>query len=114
MRRSPPFTVVALAAIGLSGGLRGAQAPADTFELVCRPVRGGGPEVTAIEIRAEWRCSTSRQGQPFSIQAPITYASVTGIADRIEGLEVKDAGGIVPLTVADDPLNPGGFPYYRH
>jgi len=27
---------------------------------------------------------------------------------------VRDASGAVSLKVEDDPVNPGGFPYYRH
>lgn len=89
-------------------------APVTTFDVLFRPVREDGREVTAIEVRGELRGGAPPAGQPFSIQAPITYASVTGIADRIEALQLRDASGSVPLVVQDDPVNPGGFPYYRH
>jgi hypothetical protein len=87
---------------------------ATIFDLVFRPVRGGGPEVTAIEVRGELRGGAPPADETFSVQAPITYASVTGIADRIEQLQLKDASGVVPLTIEEDAVNPGGFPYYRH
>src|SRR6185503_10165209 len=50
----------------------------------------------------------------FSVRAPITYASVAGIADSIRDLVVRDAEGPIPLRQEDDPVNRGGFPYYRH
>jgi hypothetical protein len=96
-----------------SGDLR-AFVSLPTFDVVIRPVRGGSPEVTAIEFRLELGGSVSQKAQAFSLQAPITYAGRTGIADRVESLVVRDASGTVSLKVEDDPVNPGGFPYYRH
>ena len=84
------------------------------FDVAIRPVRGGGPEVTAVEFRMELRGALSQKAQPFSLQAPITYAGRTGIADRVDSLVLRDSSGAVPLKVEDDPVNPGGFPYYRH
>lgn len=92
-----------------------AAPPADpTFEITLRPVREGGPEVSGIEVRAVLSDVTFNEKQPFGIRAPITYVSVTGIADRIQKLEVRDPSGVVPLTIENDKENPGGFPYYRH
>lgn len=84
------------------------------FDVAIRPVRSGGPEVTAVEFRMELRGALSQKVQPFSLQAPVTYAGRTGIADRVDNLIVRDISGAVPLKVEDDPVNPGGFPYYRH
>lgn len=50
----------------------------------------------------------------FSLRAPITYAGVRGIADRVQRLVVRDAIGDVPLALTDEPADPGGFPNYRH
>jgi hypothetical protein len=92
-----------------------AALPAQQPELsiVVRPVRGGGPEVTAVEFREEIR-GTINQTRPFSVQSAITYAGRTGIADRVDALVVRDAQGDVPIAVQDDPVNRGGFPFYRH
>ena len=84
------------------------------LDVTLRPERAGGPEVTAIDVRVEVRGVSSREGQTFSVRAPVVYASVTGIADRIQQLAVRDSAGSVPLTTQDDPVNRGGFPYYRH
>lgn len=84
-----------------------------TFDLVLRPVRGGAADVAGIEVR--WvlrRPATDTSG--FSLTAPVTYAGVTGIAERIERLEVRDSVGPLSLSTNDDPAAPGGFPYFRH
>ncbi len=85
-----------------------------TFDAAIRPVRGGGPEVTAVEFRMELRGTLDSKAQPFSLQIPITYAGRTGIADRVDSLVVRDSSGVVALKVEDDPADPGGFPYFRH
>lgn len=91
----------------------GRGAPAATgpaFDLTLRPVRSGAAEVSAIEVRWELR------GAPDSLtlSAPIVYAGVTGIADRIERLTVRDRSGLLAVETQDDPAAPGGFPYFRH
>lgn len=113
MKCSTRILVVLLSVVALSGGAQGpGQVP--TFDLTLRPVREGGPEVTAIEVRTELTRTPSGETGSFSVRAPVVYASVTGIADRIQDLEVSDPTGTVPLTVHDDPVDPGGFPFYRH
>lgn len=91
------------------------QAPAadSAFEVELRPVRDGGTEVTAIEVRSVLH-GMPDAGEPFSLTAPIVYAATTGIADRVENLEVTDRRGRVELAIEDDTPVKGGFPYYRH
>lgn len=93
--------------------LRAFESP-PAFDVAIRPVRGGGPEVTAIEFRMELRGALDPKAQPLSLRVPVTYAGRGGIADRVDSLVVRDASGAVSLKVEDDPANPGGFPYYRH
>src|SRR4051794_1625776 len=98
-----------------ASGQRGrgpAVPPTGTFEVVWRPVRDGTPEVTAIEVKETLRDAVSPAA--FAVRAPVTYAGVRGIADRIERLTVQDSAGAVTLTPTDDPPDPGGFPNYRH
>lgn len=83
-----------------------------TFEIILKPVRGAGEEVTAIEVRS--MLSGGATDQPFGVTAPITYAALRGVADRVQNLQVDDARGSIPLAVTDDPEVPGGFPYFRH
>ena len=82
------------------------------FDVVWRPVRDGTPEVAAIEVTQTLH--GVRDSSAFSLRAPVTYAGVRGIADRVQRLTVSDGAGPVPLSSpVDDPADPGGFPYYR-
>ncbi|MGH8194908.1 MAG: hypothetical protein ACREQ8_10980 [Woeseiaceae bacterium] len=90
-----------------------AVADATVFETVLRPVRDGGTEVTAIEVRSVLHGTLSAD-EPFSLTAPIVYAATTGIADRVRDLEVTDDEGALRFTIEDDPAVKGGFPYFRH
>lgn len=82
------------------------------FTLSWRPVRDGTPDVTAIEVVETLTSPENRAA--FSLRAPITYAGVRGIADRIERLTVRDSAGDIPLKIDDEPAHPGGFPNFRH
>jgi len=114
-RRSLVIIVVAASALShearAQGRGRGAP-PVGTFDVVWRPVRDGTPDVTAIEVKETLRGATVPDA--FSVRAPVTYAGVRGIADRVERLTVQDSSGVVALTPSDDPPDPGGFPSYRH
>ena len=83
---------------------------APTFDIELAPVRDGNAEVTAVDVRWELRAGPDS----LTLVAPIVYAGVTGIADRIERLEAKDREGSLALAANDDPAAPGGFPYFRH
>src|SRR5512142_1205347 len=83
-----------------------------TLALTWRPVRDGSSEVVAVAV-AETLSSASDPGG-FSLRAPITYAGVRGIAERIQRLVVRDSIGDLPLEASDEPADPGGFPNYRH
>jgi hypothetical protein len=91
-----------------------ARDPIGVVEHVWKPVRDGGTEVVAIEVRTKLDGFPASLGQSFSLDAPITYAGVRGIAERVQNLEVRDAAGAVDFRIEDDQAHPGGFPYYRH
>ena len=84
------------------------------FDTTIRPVRDGGTEVAAIAVRSVIRNGELPSGHRLSLTAPIVYASVTGVADRVQNLTVTDRAGVVPLSVENDPPVAGGFPYFRH
>src|ERR1700733_13901195 len=107
------LTSAVVASVLVSSVAAAQVAPSIDLAISIRPVRSGGPEVTAVELTTEIR-GTLPAARTFSVQSPIVYAGRTGIADRVDGLVVRDASGAVPLTVQDDPVNRGGFPYYRH
>jgi len=86
---------------------------AQTFDATLKPVRDAAGEVTAIEVRSTIS-DMPADAQPLSLVAPVVYAALRGVADRVTKLEVRDAQGVVPLTASDDAPAPGGFPYFRH
>lgn len=98
--------------IGAGFATLAAAAQAQTFEATFKPLRDS-EAVTAIEVRSVLR-DVPADALPFSLAAPVVYAGVPGIADRVQDLVVSDAQGLVPLTASDDPPAPGGFPYFRH
>ena len=92
----------------------GAISFARSFDVRLRPIRDNGGEITAIDVQSTLSGFLTPDSGPFSLAAPVVYAGVAGIADRVEGLTVADAEGAVPLVQEDDPAAPGGFPYFRH
>lgn len=79
-----------------------------------KPVRRGGDNVVAIEVRTTLDSLPDSTARAFSLTVPITYAGVTGIAERTKQLTVRDATGDVVFRIEDDAPVAGGFPYYRH
>ena len=108
-------TAAILAAVSsVASAQRGSGAATPEVIISLRPLRNGGPEVVALAVRAEARAIGAAASRSFRVSTPITYAGVRNIADRVDSLVLRDASGIVPLTIQDDASNPGGFPYYRH
>ena len=114
MNRAHLAIVAAAASASLAVGVHsGAAAPdGPAFDAVFKPVREGGPDVTAIAVRETIRGLPT--GKPLVLSAPVIYAGVPGIADRVKDLTVRDETGAVPLTLSEDAKVPGGFPYFRH
>lgn len=113
MNRPRLAIVAAAAATSLAVGVDpGASQEAPAFDAVFKPVRDGGPDVTAIVVSETLRGLPA--GKPLVLSAPVVYAGVFGIADRVKDLAVRDDKGAVPLTVSEDAKVPGGFPYFRH
>lgn len=97
----------------VAAGLIAGPAAAQSFQTTLKPARDAAGEVAAIEVRSEIGGMPAAAG-PLVLQAPVVYAALRGVADRVKDLEVRDAQGVVPLSAVDDPPAPGGFPYYRH
>lgn len=116
MRATTALGLVIIVVTGACGGSGPKSAPGPeqrTLHVVLRPVRDRSDTVRALSVRWELR-GRAPNAQRFTIRAPIVYASVSGIADSIQDLAVRDAKGVVPLRHGDDPVNPAGFPYFRH
>ena len=114
---SPVFAITAASVLVgdvSAAPLQRAPRPRTTIEHVWRPVREGTAGVTAIEVRTLLKDFPLAAGHGLSLNVPITYAGVSGIADRVQRLEVSDTGGAVALRIEDEPPHPGGFPHFRH
>lgn len=84
-----------------------------SIETIVRPVRAGA-EVAYVQVRSELRGTPDQSTRPLSFRAPIVYASVPEIADRVDSLTLRDSSGDVPFAIENDPVNRAGFPFYRH
>lgn len=119
MTRSASLSALVLVLMALIGGcatsvpVQVSVRTTPTLSAVLRPRLSGG-EVEAIDVRYVIQDGVVPAGEAFSLVAPVVYDTVEGIADRMIDLKVEDADGPVVLTVFDDPVAPGGSPYYRH
>ena len=90
-----------------------APVTANTLHIELRPIRARTPQVAALAVREEIR-GVIDQTRPFSLRVPIVYVSRGGIADRVDSLLVRDAQGVIPLRIENDPPSAGGYTSYRH
>ncbi len=88
-------------------------AAAQAFDVTLKPVRDTAGQVTGIAVTSSINAAPA-DGAPLSLSAPVVYAALRGVADRVTDLKVSDAQGDVPLSVSEDAPVPGGFPYFRH
>jgi hypothetical protein len=82
-----------------------------SLAITVKPVRAGQAEVQYVEFKEQ---IVLPAGKALDLRSPIVYAGRTGIADRVKDVVVRDATGVVPIKVEDDPADKGGFPFYRH
>lgn len=83
------------------------------LDFLIRPVRPSGQDVSTIQVRVRVGAPSTLRG-PFGLRAPLTYASVRGIADGMENLQARDRHGVIPLRRLDDRADRSGFARYRH
>lgn len=84
------------------------------FEAVLSPLVGEDGEVTAIQVDSMIYGALAPDAERLGLTVPVVYAGAYGIADRVQDLTVTDRRGRVELTHEDDPINPAGFPFFRH
>ena len=102
--------LLATLAFGLAAPALAVAEPAP-FQITLKPLTGGDDDVDALAVR--WQVILPA-GSALDLTAPITYAGVEGVADRIEAISATDAAGPIAFTTFDDPPHPGGFPHFRH
>lgn len=112
VRLLPPLAACFFAFAGQAALAQEAPIPG---RVVLRPVATAG-EVTALDVRMTIGDASQPDcaGREFGLVAPVVYAGVAGIADRMQGITLEDRAGPVTLAIRDDPPAPGGFPYFRN
>jgi hypothetical protein len=83
------------------------------ISMTVHPLARLSSQIEAIAVRAELSGSLPRP-QQFSVRAPIVYAGISEIADRVDSFVMTDASGAVPVSILDEPERGGGLPFYRH
>jgi hypothetical protein len=82
---------------------RASATPANSIELVLKPVREPSGNVTTLDVTL--RFVDTVQNQAFAVRAPLTVYSHTGIADRLHDLRMSDSKGDVSVAVVDEGGN---------
>jgi len=83
------------------------------FGIMLRIVKDDGGKITHVGVELEMSATDRRSEEPFTLRAPVIFAGVDGIADRVEDLRVMDEEGAVDLEGMDDQADAGGFIYWR-
>lgn len=83
------------------------------LDLALRVVKNTDGKITHMEVGLVMTPGDRSLEKPFNLKAPVKYANVTGIADRIEGLQVWDKKGDVNLKTLEDVSDAGGMIIWR-
>ena len=83
------------------------------LDIMLRIVKDDGEEITHVGVELEISSTDRRSEEPFTLRAPVIFAGVDGIADRVEDLRVMDEEGVVDLEEMEDQADAGGFIYWR-
>ena len=109
------FGALGLACACAWGDVAGQSASGGAIiDMTVRPLGKLSSQIEGIAVRAEISGTLPRAAQRFSVRAPIVYAGVGEIADRVDSLVMRDASGVVPVSVIDEPARANGNPFYRH
>lgn len=88
--------------------------PSAGFDVTLRPVVARDGEVTAIEVDSILNGTLEDGAEALQLTIPVVFAGAYGIADRVRNLSVTDRRGEIQMEFVDDPVNPSGFPWFRH
>jgi hypothetical protein len=84
-----------------------------TLDILLRVLKEADGPISHIEVVLEMSSTEGKTEKTFSLKAPVIFAGVDGIADRIEQLRVTDDEGRVELEQTEDPADAGGFIFWR-
>lgn len=96
---------------GLDAGNSAADHP--NLAILLRVIKDEGEGLTHVEVELEMSSKDRRSEENFTLRAPVIFAGVDGIADRVQDLRVTDAKGAVDLEQMEDQADAGGFIYWR-
>lgn len=91
----------------------GASADHPDIDILLHVLNEDGEHISHVEVELEMSTEDRRSEEPFTLRAPVIFAGVDGIADRVEDLRVTDEKGEVGLEQTDDQADAGGFMYWR-
>jgi len=83
------------------------------LDILLRVLKDADNSISHIEVILEMSPIDGEEQKPFVLKAPVIFAGVDGIADRIEQLRVTDDEGNVDLKQTEDPADAGGFVFWR-
>jgi len=83
------------------------------LDILLRVLKDSDNSISHIEVVLEMASIDKEEKKPFTLKAPVIFAGVDGIADRIEQLRVTDDDGTVNLNKTEDPADAGGFVFWR-
>jgi len=88
MHHTFKYAAFALATLGslATGQTRTPVVPANSIELVLKPLRDATGSVTTLDVTV--RLADAVPNQAFAVRAPLTVFSHTGIADRLHDLRM--------------------------
>ena len=109
------FAALVLASAGAWSGVPGQSDGSAIIDLTVRPTSRLTSQIESIAVRTEVSGTLPRAAQRFSVRAPIVYAGLGEIADRVDSLVMRDASGVVPVSVIDEPAQvvDAIFKYYE-
>jgi len=81
---------------------KSAKADLPVLDITFHPIKIAGGEVTHVEVGMVLPSKGRASDKPFTLWAPVQYAGVMGISDRIENLQVTDGRGSVELKQLKD------------
>lgn len=90
-----------------------ASADHPDLDILLRVIKDTAGSITHVEVELEMLSADRKQEDPFTLRAPVIFAGVEGIADRVGDLRVTDSKGPVVLEQMEDQADAGGFIYWR-
>ena len=83
------------------------------LDLTLRPIVDAGGKISHVEVALDMLPAAGAKAASIGLKAAVKYTDITGIADRIENLQVTDDQGPLDLKKLDDISAYGGMVIWR-